>query len=163
MIEAGLNKILSFTEWHHYAILLLWLLLLFYGLSKFYLIETLFKPIRVFELDVVHGKKLLMTSFGLGILLFVAITFTPARYEVNKDYIKYGFYFLFLLLVVYNATVSIRYYKPESRALRSLLMTFLMVLFFYSGLLGGLMVIAFVSLFIIIYAFIKLKKILTIG
>lgn len=163
MIEAGLNKILSFTEWYHYAILLLWLLLLFYGLSKFYLIETLFKPIRVFELDVVHGKKLLMTSFGLGILLFVAITFTPARYEVNKDYIKYGFYFLFLLLVVYNATVSIRYYKPESRALRSLLMTFLMVLFFYSGLLGGLMVIAFVSLFIIIYAFIKLKKILTIG
>ena len=156
-------EILSFTEWYHYAFLFLWLVLLFYGLSRFYLIETLFKPMRDFQQDEVHGKKLLMTSFVLGIFLFLALTFTPARFEVNREYIKYGFYFIFLLLLIYNAWVSIRFYKPESRAMRSILMTFLMVVYFYSGMLGGLMVIAFIALFIVIYAFIKLRKTLTIG
>ena len=156
-------EFLTFSEWYHYALLFLWLLLLFYGLSKFYLIETLFKPMGDFQQDEVHGKKLLMTSFALGIFLFLTMTFTPARFEVNRESIKYGFYFIFLLFLIYNAWVSIRYYKPKSRALRSLLMTFLMVLFFYSGMLGGLMVISFVALFIVIYAFVKLRKTLTIG
>ena len=163
MKNAILLEILTFTEWYHYALLFLWLVLLFYGLSRFYLIETLFKPMRDFQQDEVHGKKLLMTSFVLGIFLFLALTFTPARFEVNREYIKYAFYFIFLLLLIYNAWVSIRFYKPESRAMRSILMTFLMVVYFYSGMLGGLMVIAFVALFIIIYAFIKLRKTLTIG
>ena len=156
-------EILSFTEWYHYAILFLWLLLLFYGLNYFYLIETLFKPKEEFQQDEVHGKKLLMTSFALGIFLFLAMTFIPARFEINREFIKYGFYFIFLLLIIYNATVSIRYYKPQSRAMRSIIMTFLMLVYFYSGMLGGLMVIAFVALFIVIYAFVKLRKTLTIG
>jgi hypothetical protein len=156
-------EILTFTEWYHYAFLFLWLLLLFYGLSKFYLIETLFKPLKGFEQDEVHGKKLLISSFLLGIFLFMAMTFIPARFEVNREYIRYGFYFIFLLLLIYNATVSIRFYKPESRAMRSIIMTILMIVYFYSGMLGGLMVIAFVALFIVIYAFVKLRKIITIG
>ena len=156
-------EIFSFSEWYHYVFLFLWLLLLFYGLSKFYLIETLFKPKKEFEQDEVHGKKLLIGSFLLGIFLFMAMTFIPARFEVNREYIRYGFYFIFLLLLVYNATVSIRFYMPESRALRSLSMTFLMVVYFYSGMLGGLMVISLVALYIIIVAFIRLRKTLTIG
>jgi len=163
MINTDFLEILSFTEWYHYAILFLWLVLLFYGLSKFYLVETLFKSRKDFEQDEVHGKKLLISSFLLGILMFLTITFIPTRFEINREYIKYAFYFIFLLLLVYNASVSIRFYKPESRAFRSLLMTFLMVLYFYSGMLGGLMVISFIALFIIIYAFVKLRKTLTIG
>jgi len=163
MNNAIVLEILSFTEWYHYAILFLWLLLLFYGLSKFYLIETLFKSKKDFEQDEVHGKKLLISSFLLGILMFLTLTFIPARFEINREYVKYGFYFIFLLLLVYNATVSIRFYQPKSRALRSILMTFLMVVYFYSGMLGGLMVIAFFALFIILYAFGKFRKTLTIG
>ena len=163
MNNAFFLEILTFSEWYHYVILFLWLLLLFYGLSKFYLIETLFKPMGDFQQDEVHGKKLLMTSFALGIFLFLAMTFIPARFEINREFIKYGFYFIFLLLIIYNATVSIRYYKPQSRAMRSIIMTFLMLVYFYSGMLGGLMVIAFVALFIVIYAFVKLRKTLTIG
>ena len=157
-----LLEVFSFNEWYHYAFLFLWMILLFYGLSKFYLIETLFKPKKEFEQDEVHGKKLLISSFLLGIFLFMAMTFIPARFEVNREYIQYGFYFIFLLLLIYNATVSIRFYKPESRALRSLSMTFLMVVYFYSGLLGGLMLIAVFALAVALLALLKLKKRLTI-
>jgi len=163
MNNAIFLEVLSFTECYHYALLFLWLLLLFYGLSKFYLIETLFKPIKEFQQDEAHGKKLLMTSFGLGIFLFLAMTFIPMQSEPNREYIKYGFYFILFLLIVYNSIVSIRYYKPESRAFRSLLMTTLMILYFYSGMLGGLLLIALVSLFILIYAIVKFKNILKIN
>lgn len=157
---------ITFTEWYHYAILFLWLVLLLTGVKYFHLLESNFKPRNDFKLGEKYGKNLLISSFVIGLLMVLIFTFKPAQMssqsELNWDYIKYGLYGLFIIILVINAIVSIKNYETKSGVIRLVLMTILMLLYFYTGMFGGLLLIATFVLFILIYAIIKFKNILTI-
>lgn len=167
MNNESLIESTAFTEWYHYALLLLWLILLFVGLKYFQTIESLFKP----KDDFVKGKKyavnFLLFSFVLGILSFAIMVFKPAEMKGQLELVwnisKYLMYGIFLSLMVWNAYICMRNYQQKSITSRTLVISLLMILYFYSGMLGGLIFIAFAGLIIIIYTFIKFKKILKIG
>ncbi len=160
------TNFLSFTEWYHYAILFLWLVLLLTGVKYFSLLESNFKPKDNFDNGEKYGKNLLILSFVIGLLLVLVFTFKPAQIseqsELSWDYAKYILYGLFILMVALNAFVSIKNYETKSGVIRLIIMTILMLLYFYTGMLGGLLVIATFVLFILIFAIIKFKNILTI-
>lgn len=165
MFNMIVTDYLTFTEWYHYALLFLWLVMLFIGIKYFSLFESHFKPRDGFAKGENYGKGLLSASFVIGLLMILVFTFKPAQSvqsEVSWDYAEYIFYGLFILLLAFNAFVSIRYYFSPGGIVRMALMSVLMLLYFYSGMLGGLMVIAVVVLFILIFAVVKLKKIMTI-
>lgn len=156
---------LTFTEWYHYVLLFLWLIILLTGIKYFNLLESAFKANEDFTMGEKYGKNMLLAAFVIGLLMVLIWTFKPAQtvdQTDNWNYAKYIFYGLFIALLALNAFISLRNYKSKSKVLRIVIMSILMVLYFYSGMLGGLMIFAFVCLFVIIYAFIKLKKILTI-
>ncbi len=160
------TNFLSFTEWYHYAMLFLWLVLLLTGVKYFQLLESNFKPKDNFNMGEKYGKSMLISSFIIGLLLVLVFTFKPAQIseqsELNWDYAKYILYGLFILMVALNAFVSIKNYETKSGVIRLIIMTILMLLYFYTGMLGGLLVIATFVLFILIFAIIKFKNILTI-
>lgn len=166
MNEEILAENTAFTEWYHYALLLFWLILLFVGLKYFQHIESYFKPKEGFVKGKKYAVNLLSSSFVIGILLFAIMIFKPAEMEGGLNLIwnisEYLMYATFLLLLILNAFICINNYQKNSSITRVIVISLLMILYFYSGMLGGLMVIAFLALFIIIYTFIKFKKILTI-
>jgi len=161
-----ISDLFSFTEWYHYALLLLWLVILLAGLKYFHLLESLFKPKDELYKGNKYGANFLFVSFSLGLAMFLVMVLRPGQPDPQNlwfwNYAKYGFYALFVIILVLNAIVTIKNYKPESQVLRIALMAVLMIIYFYSGMLGGLMVISVFALVVIIYALIKLKKILTI-
>ena len=156
----------TFTEWYHYLLLFLWLVMLGIGIKYFHLLESHFKPKSNFTKGVNYGRNVLSISFIIGLIMFLIWMFKPAHADaqssVNWIYVEYGFYILFLIVLIINSVVSVKNYMPTSGIARLIIMTVLMFLYFYSGMLGGLMVIASFALFIIIFALIKLKKTLTI-
>jgi len=161
-----LIEYLTLTEWYHYVLLFLWLVMLAIGIKYFHLIESHFKPKNEFSKGEVYGKILLSISFIIGLFMFLAWMFKPpqvdAHSDINWNYIEYGFYGLFLFLLIINAAISIKNYTSKSGIIRLIIMSIFMLVYFYSGMLGGLMVVATFTLFIIIFALIKLKKTLTI-
>lgn len=150
---------LTFTEWYHYVLLLLWLVILFVGLKYFHEIENAFRLKNNFENGNNSAVGLLIASFVLGFAGFMILTFAP---EVGKSqttiFIFYGFIAILFLL---NVFFCFRYYLLQSAIIRLLLISLLMLVYFYSGLLGGLFLIAVFALFVIVFTFIKFKKILT--
>ncbi len=157
---------LTFSEWYHYALLFLWLLMLVISIKYFYLFESHFTTNSGFSKGESYGKKLLSISFIIGLLMFLVWMFKSgqldAKSSINWDYVEYGFYGLFLFMLMINAVISIKNYASTSGITRLIIMTIFMLVYFYSGMLGGLMVLATFALFIIIFALIKLKKTLTI-
>ncbi len=157
---------LTFSEWYHYLLLFLWSVMLLTGIKYFSLFESNFKIKNNFSNGEKNGKVMLITSFVIGLLLVLIFTFKPAQAslqsELSWDYSKYGLYGLFIIMLVVNAIISIRNYEIRSGVIRLLLMTIFMFLYFYTGMLGGLLVIATFALFMLIYAIIKFKHILTI-
>lgn len=153
-----------FTEWYHYAILFLWLILLFFGMKKSNKIETLFKPKKEFSKNVIEVKYLLVSSFTLGVFMVLIWMFKPQEItpQVEKywNYAKIGFYLVFLIFLFINALISIRNYNLKNTSFRVFLVSFLMTIYFFSGMFGGLMLIAFIAFILLIYFFIKFKNIL---
>jgi len=158
---------LSFTEWYHYALLFLWIVMLFIGIKYFHLLESHFKPKDGFDNGEDYGKNLLISSFIIGALMVLIFIFKPAEMsassELNWTYAKYLIYTLFVIMLGINAWVSIKKYQSNSNIFRFLIMSSLMILYFYTGMLGGLLILATFVLFILIYAIFKLKNKLTIG
>jgi len=151
---------LTFTEWYHYALLLLWFGVLFLGLKYFYIIEQAFKLKDDFSDGNKYAVGLLLTSFILGFMAFLIGIFAPeAGQSKTSDVIFYGFVMLLFLL---NAFICFKYYLRRSAIIRLLLISLLMIVYFYSGMLGGLFLIAVFALVAIVFALIKLKNILTI-
>ena len=109
-----------------------------------------------------YGESVLSLSFFIGLAMFLVWMFKPAQSSINWDYVEYGFYGLFIFVLIINAVISIKNFTKPSGIFRVILMTIFMFVYFYSGMLGGLMVLATFALFIIIFALIKLKKTLTI-
>lgn len=160
------TNFLSFTEWYHYAILFSWIIMLFTGIKYFHLLESYFKPKDGFDKGEKYGKNILVISFVIGVLMVIIFTFKPVDLstssELNWTYSKYLIYISFILLLVINAFVSIQNYKSKSNIFRLVIMSFLMILYFYTGMLGGLLILATFVLFILIYALFKLKNTLSI-
>ncbi len=155
-----LTDSISFSEWYHYALLLLWLVILMAGLRYFPKIESLFKKKDTFSDANKSGVGLITSSFILGFVVFLIWTFAP---DFGQSTVGYVFmYGLITLLLSINAYLSLKYYVMPDAIYRLLVILVLMIVYFYSGMLGGLLMIAIFALVIIIYAFIKFKKILTI-
>ncbi|MFK5856982.1 MAG: hypothetical protein QM503_12695 [Bacteroidota bacterium] len=157
---------LTFTEWYHYAILFLWMILLLTGVKYFYLFESNFKLKNSNHKGENYGKSLLISSFVTGLLLVIIFIFKPAQLseqsELNWDYLKYAIFGLFIILIVFNALITLKNYELKSGIIRLVLMSIMMILYFYTGMLGGLLVIATFVLLFLIYMILKFKKILTI-
>ena len=71
-------------------------------------------------------------------------------------------YGLITLLLSINAYVSFKFFVMPDAIYRLLVILILMIVYFYSGMLGGLLLIAIFALVVIIYALFRLKKTLTI-
>jgi len=150
----------AFSEWYHFLLLAVWLVVLMVGLKYYPKIEKTF----ILKTDFTNGSKLatgfLLFSFVFGFIIFFVQTFdTEAEQATTISYIIYGVIALLLLL---NAFLCFKYYVKQSAALRMLLLSVLIVIYFFSGLLGGLLIISIFALVVIIYAFVKFKNILTI-
>ena len=155
-----------FSEWYHYAILALWLIILVFGIKYYALLENRFKVKRDFTSGTAYGKNLLIISFLIGLLMVIIFTFKPASMETPSEnywqFSKYFFYGIFILLLLYNAYISVQHYQQKSGILRLISLSLLMMVYFYSGMLGGMIIFAISVMIILIFALIKLKKILTI-
>lgn len=157
---------LSFSEWYHYVLLFVWLIFLLLGLKYYTYIENLFKPKTEFDNGKKYGVNLLLASFIIGFIIFLLMTFSPAKIdnEANgmSEYLRFGFFGLFVILILFNGIITIRNYQPKSIVTRIIVTSFLMFIYLFSGVLGGLLMSAIITLIVIIYALIKLKKILTL-
>lgn len=153
----------AFTEWYHYVLLFAWLVLLFVGLKYVKRIESFFKPQEGFNKGEKYTAYLLSGSFILGLILFLSMTFqSEQQASSSKLYFTWAIYGIFFLYLMLNAVLTFRKYKPQSLLFRLILISFIMVIYFYSGVLGGLMVVAVLALIIVIYTFIKFKNILSL-
>lgn len=166
VVNMLISDFLSFSEWYHFVMLFVWLIFLLVGLKYFAHIENLFKPKTEFDNGVKYGINLLIASFIIGFIIFLIMTLSPARLENEaigiSKYLRFGLFGLFVVLIFINGIISVRNYQPKSIVPRILIISFLMSLYFFSGVLGGLFLTAILALIIIIYALIKLKKTLTI-
>ena len=150
----------DFTEWYHYAFLLLWLIVLLAGLKYFHKLESLFKLKDSSAGGSNSGTGLLTGSFILGFIMFLIWTIVPDFGQSTFGYfILYGFIFL---LFAINAYTSFKHYIIPGAIYRFLIVSVLMIIYFYSGMLGGLFLISVFALVVIVYALFRLKKTLTI-
>ncbi len=155
-----LTDSISFSEWYHYALLLLWLVILMTGLKYFPKIEPLFKVKNTFSDANKYGVGLLAASFILGFVVFLIWTFAP---DFGQSTVGYVFmYGLIILLLSINAYLSFKFFVMPDAIYRLLVILVLMIVYFYSGMLGGLLMIAVFALVVIIYVLLRLKKTLTI-
>ncbi len=150
----------AFSEWYHYLLLATWLIVLMVGVKYYPKIEKNF----TLKTNFTKGSKLaigfLLASFILGFFIFLIQFFDNGAKQVTTiNYIIYGMVAVLLLL---NAFLSFKYYVTKSAIIRVLLLSVLIVIYFFSGLLGGLLIISIFALVVIIYAFVKFKNILTI-
>lgn len=155
---------LLFSEWYHYVFLLIWIIILFVGIKYYPLLEQRFKLKKSFSSGSAYGKNLLISSFSLGLLLVVVFTFKPANPSetaINYGlYFKYAFYAIFIFLLLFNTIVSVQHYEQQSGLIRMVILSLLMIIYFYSGMLGGMILFVIMAIIILIIAFIKLRKIL---
>jgi hypothetical protein len=161
-----MNEYFSFSEWYHYAILIVWLFILFLGVRYFSEIESLFNPKSGKQGLELYGKNLLIASFFLGIIMVLVWLFKPAEIssQVEKywDYTKYAFYTFFAILLLFNAYVSFHNLDSKYGIIRIIVMSLLITIYFYSGMFGGLLIIAAIAIVLLIYVLVKFKNILKI-
>ena len=150
----------AFSEWYHYLLLTAWIVVLMVGIKYYPNIEKNF----TLKINFTKGSKLaigfLLSSFILGFFAFFIEIFD---YEAKQaSAINYIIYVMVAVLLLLNAFLSFKYYVTKSAIIRVLLLSVLMVIYFFSGLLGGLLIISIFALVVVIYAFVKFKNILTI-
>jgi len=109
---------------------------------------------------------MLLISFILGFIMVTAWLFKPAKLSPESEsywqLAKYGFYVVFVLLLILNGYISLSKYMGNSGVLRIAILTPVMILYFYTGMFGGLLVLSIVLLIVVVYVFKNFKKILTI-
>jgi len=112
------------------------------------------------------GSWMLLISFILGFIMVTAWLFKPAKLSPESEsywqLAKYGFYVVFVLLLILNGYISLSKYMGNSGVLRIAILTPVMILYFYTGMFGGLLVLSIVLLIVVVYVFKNFKKILTI-
>jgi len=148
------------SDWTFYLLLFLWIVVLWLGLKYFHKIENLFKLKDDFQNGNKTAVGLLLASFIFGFITYLIWVLAPDFGQSKTlEFIVYPILFLVLLGHIF---ICFRYYKIPSAILRLLLIVALMIVYFYSGMLGGLLMIAVFGLVIIVFAIVKLKNILTI-
>ena len=155
----------TLTEWYHYLILLLWLIVLAIGVINYPKFEKYFSIKKGYNNQKL-GKTLLIISFLLGLFMVLGKVIQPAELKEATsstwNNILYIFPGIFLLLVCYNIYISFTDYIGKSRIIRSIIQTLILVIYFYSGMLSALMLLFTFAIIVIIYFFIKFKHILSI-
>ena len=148
-------------DWTFYILLFLWIVVLLVGLKYFHKIEKLFKLKDDFQNGNKTAVGLLLGSFIFGFIIYLIWVLTPDFGQ--SEVVKYIVYTLIALVFLGHVFICFRYYKTTSAIFRMLLIAVLMIVYFYSGWLGGLLMIAIFGLAVVVFAIIKLKKMLTIG
>ena len=150
----------AFSEWYHYLFLALWLVILMIGLKYYPTIDKKFRLKNGSADKSTLATGFLLSSFILGfIIFFIQAFFADAKPTMVVTYIAYG---TIVMLLLTNAYISIKNYVTPGSIIRLILLSIIIIIYFYSGLLGGLLMIAIFSLVVIVYVFIKFKNILTI-
>jgi len=152
---------LSFSDWTFYLLLFLWMVVLFVGLKYFHKIENLFRLKDDFQNGNKTAVGLLLVSFVFGFIIYLIWVLAP-EFGQSKT-AEFIIYPIILLVFLWHVFICFKHYKTGSAIFRLLLIAILMIVYFYSGWLGGLLMIAVFSLAIVVFAIVKLKKILTIG
>ena len=150
----------AFSEWYHYLFLAAWLVILMIGLKYYPEIDKKFRLKNSSANKSTLATSFLLSSFILGfIVFFMQAFFSEAQPATVITYFAYG---IFIMLLMTNAYFCLSYYTAPGSIIRLILLSILIIIYFYSGLLGGLLMITVFSLVVIIYALIKFKHILTI-
>ncbi len=151
-----MEEIINFSEWYHYIFIVLWMVVLFLGLKYFYKIEKLFK----LKDDFRSGNKvvvgLLITSFIFGFFIYLIWVLAPEFGQSKTATIVVNSLIVFTFMM--NAFVCFKNYKIISAFLRFLLISVLMLVYFYSAWLSGLLLIGVFSLVVIFYTLRWLKR-----
>ncbi|MCF6169757.1 MAG: hypothetical protein L3J66_02100 [Bacteroidales bacterium] len=154
------DNFFDYADWTFYILLFLWIVVLFAGLKYFHKIEKLFKLKDDFQNGNKTAVGLLLGSFIFGFITYLIWVLAP-DFGQSKT-LAFIVYPGILLVLLGHIFICFRYYKIPSAILRLLLISVLMIVYFYSGWLGGLLMIAVFGLAVVVFAFVKLKKILTI-
>ena len=159
MKEEIASGIFSFSQWYHYLFLLVWMILLAFGLKYFKLIEDLFNPKDNFSNGLKFTKTLLLLSFLTGVSMVVVYMFKPANIDAQSEtlwtYIKYSFYIIFIIFFIVNMIISFAKYHPYSNYIRMLVTSLLLLIYFYSGMFGGLIIVGIAALLLLLYVLAK--------
>jgi hypothetical protein len=157
---------LNLTEWYHYAMLFVLFIFLLAGIKYYNKIEGFFSANPNTNKGVKLGKSMLISAFCLGLGMVIIWMFKPAELTINSEknwiYAENLCYVLLFLLLLVNAYFSFTNYKLRSGIMRTIVISLLMVLYFYTGMLGGLVIMFVFAAIIVIYSLLKLKKTLTI-
>jgi|GEM_PF-1499946 len=166
MGNSFLTNYFSLTEWWHYVILLLWIFLLLIGIKYYPNIETLFKKKDESYDGKRSGQSMLIASFSTGLAMVILWMFKPANIsaaaELNWSYVEIAFYGLIVLLLLVNAIVSVLNYTAKSGLIRLIVLSIFMLVYFYTGMFGGLLILSVFVLVVVIYFLVKFKNILKI-
>ncbi|RLD42912.1 MAG: hypothetical protein DRI89_06035 [Bacteroidetes bacterium] len=155
------EEYLNFSDWTFYLLLFLWIVVLWFGLKYFYKIEKLFKLKDDFQNGSKTAVGLLQGSFIFGFIIYLIWVLAP-DFGQSKT-LEFIIYSGILLVFLWHVFISFKHYKMPGAILRMMLISVLMIVYFYSGWVGGLLMIAVFAVAIIVFALFKLKKILTIG
>ena len=146
--------------WFFYLLLLLWIVVLFIGLKNFDKVESAFKLKDDFKNGNKTATGLLLASFIFGFVIYLIWVLAP-DFGQSKT-LKFIVYSAIALVFLWHTFICFKHYKTQSAILRWLFILVLMVVYFYSGWLGGLLMIAVFALAVIIFALVKLKNVLKI-
>ena len=150
-----MEEIINFSEWYHYIFIVLWIVVLFFGLKYFYKIEKLFKLKDDFKSGNKVAVGLLITSFIFGFIIYLIWVLAPEFGQSKTATIVVNS--LIVLIFLLNVFVCFKNYKIVSALLRFLLISILMLVYFYSAWLSGLLLIGVFSLVVIFYTLRWLK------
>ena len=150
----------AFSEWYHYLLLALWLIILLAGLKFYPKLDQRFQLKKGFKSKGKAAAGLLTFSFVLGFVLLMFRVFAHnARIGNSSEIFAYG---LIILLLLGNAYYCFQNYVMPGSVFRLILLSILIPVYFFTGLMSGLFVMAIISVIVIIYFLIRFKNILTI-
>lgn len=165
-METLLTDHFNFSLWWHYALLLLWILILFAGIKFYNKIESLFEKKDKGYDGNRSGKSMLILSFVTGLIMVVVWMFKPAELDqastLQWNYIELAFYGLIVILILLNLIISLMSYKLNSGILRIIILTTLMLIYFYTGMFGGLLILSVFAIVVVLYFLLKFVNILKI-
>ena len=149
-----------FSEWYHYLFLAAGLIILLSGLKYFPKIDKKFRLKSGVANQSKRATGFMLTAFIIGFVMFFMQTFFTG--VIPAHFVIYTGYGVFAAILLMNAYTCFKNYTSPGSVIRMIILSILIVIYFYSGLLGGLLIVAVLLLAILIYAFLKFKKILTI-
>jgi hypothetical protein len=157
-------QIISQNGWSIFLIALLALVVLFFIQKYIYLLDEKFGNTSSSETNWKGKPWPLFAALGTGLFLFAYNTFSPVDLTIDfkiQNSIKLLLIIISLAVIAGTAYESYLHFGPKNGTLRTLIYSALILLYFFTGLFTGYILMLIVALVVIIWFFMYFKKLLT--